>query len=590
MVAPSTWDVLPSDPRRAAALARRCGVPPLIGQLLLNRGVRDAGEARRFFSPQLSALADPFALPDMARAVARIRQAVSRGESILVFGDSDADGITAAVIVSEALKQAGGRVLVRLSNRLTEGYGFPATLITRLKRLGVTLLILVDCGTNQRQEIRELARGGIATIVLDHHVPSASSAAEPAALVNPHCADASGRPQTASFGTPVAHPADGWVPGLGRELCSAGLALKLAQALWPDDPERIEPYLELAALGTLADYSPLVGDNRILVSEGTARLARTSRRGLAHLCAHVRLTKATPEQILQRLVPRLNAAGRMGDAKPVWRLLVERTSSGVERFAGMLGEAHDRSKALSRRILAEAHELANRISFKEQIVMVVGRQGWHPGLMGPVAAQLAGRFGRPAIAIAFGGGVGVGSGRSPSAFNLLEALQACEGMLLRYGGHPQACGLTIQAAHLDGFRESINHHARASLAHRTLVPRLRVDVETSLGEVTPQTAAALPQFRPFGPGNPAPLLLVRRLEAESGRNGAVWLSDGRVRVRAKGRAGGLVSGRCYDVVGLPGATEDGVAWSLRDARLSTVPVTGQAGMCAEAGPLTATAL
>ncbi|MBI3323045.1 MAG: hypothetical protein HYZ95_01115, partial [Candidatus Omnitrophica bacterium] len=338
----------------------------------------------------------------------------------------------------------------------TEGYGFPAALITRLKRLGVTLLILVDCGTNQQQEIRELARGGIATIVLDHHVPSASSA-EPVALVNPYRGD-----------------------GAGKELCSAGLALKLAQALWPDDPERIEPYLELAALGTLADCSPLVGDNRILVSEGTARLAATNRRGLARLCAHVRLTKATPEQILQRLVPRLNAAGRMGDAKSVWRLLVERTSSGVERFAGMLGEHHDRSKALSRRILAEAHELANRMSFTEQVVMVVGRQGWHPGLMGPVAAQLAGRFGRPAIAIAFGGRVGVGSGRSPSAFNLLEALRACEGMLLRYGGHPQACGLTIQATHLDGFRESINSHARASLAHRTLIPRLRVDAETSL--------------------------------------------------------------------------------------------------------------
>ncbi|MBI3323490.1 MAG: hypothetical protein HYZ95_03390, partial [Candidatus Omnitrophica bacterium] len=131
------------------------------------------------------------------------------------------------------------------------------------------------------------------------------------------------------------------------------------------------------------------------------------------------------------------------------------------------------------------------------------------------------------------------------------------------------CGLTIQATHLDGFRESINSHARASLAHRTLIPRLRVDAETSLGEVTPPTVAALPQFRPFGPGNPAPLLLVRRLEAESGRHGAVWLSDGRVRVRAKGRAGGLVSGRRYDVVGMPGASDDGVVWSLRDARLLT---------------------
>lgn len=539
----ATWDVLPSDPRGALALAHRCGVEPLIGQLLLNRGVCDAEGAQRFLSPKLSALGDPMLLPDMPRAVARIRKAISRQEPVLVFGDSDVDGITAAVIVSESLTAAGARVLVRVSNRLTGGYGFPPRLIARLKRLDIGLLVLVDCGTNQQQEIRELAGQGIETIVLDHHVPSAS-AAEPEALVNPHRGS-----------------------GAGRELCSAGLALKLAQALWPGDPERIEPYLELAALGTLADYSPLVGDNRILVAEGTARLATTKRRGLAQLCEDVRLTKATPAQILQRLVPRLNAAGRMGDAKPVWRLLVERTSRGVERLSGMLGEAHDRSKALSRQILAEAHELANRISFKDQIVMVVGRQGWHPGLMGPVAAQLADRFGRPAIAIAFGGSVGVGSGRSPSAFNLLDALRACEGMLLRYGGHPQACGLTIQAAQLEGFRESINHHARTSLALRTLVRRLRVDVETSLGEVTPKTVATLPQFRPFGPGNPAPLLLVRRLEAEADRSGVVWLTDGRVRVRAKGRPGALVSGRCYDVVGMPSAIEDGMAWSLRDVRM-----------------------
>ena len=247
----ATWDVLPSDPRGALALAHRCGVEPLIGQLLLNRGVCDAEGARRFLSPQLSALGDPMVLPDMPRAVARIRKAISRQEPILVFGDSDVDGITAAVIVSESLTAAGARVLVRVSNRLTGGYGFPPRLIARLKRLGIGLLVLVDCGTNQQQEIRELAGQGIETIVLDHHVPSAS-VAKPEALVNPHCADASGRPQ--------------WVPGLGRELCSAGLALKLAQALWPDDPERIEPYLELAALGTLADYSPLVGDNRILVA------------------------------------------------------------------------------------------------------------------------------------------------------------------------------------------------------------------------------------------------------------------------------------------------------------------------------------
>ena len=558
----AVWDVRPADAQRADALATACGVEPLIGQLFLNRGITEPAEAQRFLAPELARLGDPLRLPDMPRAASRIHRAIRARELIVVFGDSDVDGVTASAIVYEVLtslarpgsgpsRRAGGaRVEVRVSNRLADGYGFPHTLVARLARAKVGLVILVDCGTNQPEEIRALARQGIETIVLDHHVPS-EFVAEPLALVNPYRGD-----------------------GAGQGLCSAGLAMKLAQALCPDDGEDLSRFLDLAALGTLADYAPLLGDNRILVSVGLARLLDTSRPGLRRLCEAVRVTQPSPEQILQRLVPRLNASGRLGEAGPVWQLLVEPSATTAERLATRLGDAHATTKSLARQIHAEAFEQVNRLHFKHELVMVLGRRGWHPGLMGPLASQLMERYARPTIAIAFEEHLGVGSGRSPSGFNLFEALRACQGMLVRYGGHPQACGLTIRAERLEQFREDINRHAETALGRRSLVRSLVMDAQVTLADVTPRLAETLARFAPFGPGNPRPLMLIRNVTVDTSDVTPTWLTDGVSRVKLRGRPGGLVPTERYDVVVTLGLAGNEAALSVCDARLSTTRRTG----------------
>ncbi|MBI4323434.1 MAG: DHH family phosphoesterase [Candidatus Omnitrophica bacterium] len=545
MLARSAWTLHPADPARASALADRVEAAPLIGQLLLNRGLREATEAARFLNPSLSNLQDPLALPDMPRAIARLRRAVNARETIVIFGDSDVDGVTASAIVSETLTSLGARVSVALANRLSDGYGFPTRLIARLGRLGASLAVLVDCGTNQREEIRELARQGIETIVLDHHVPMEDLAA-PAALVNPHCGD-----------------------GAGRGLCSAGLAVKLVQALYPDDAERLGRVMDLAALGTLADCAPLVGDNRIIVSEGLPRVLNTVRPGLRRLCEAVGVTQPSPDQLVQRLVPRLNAAGRLGDARPVLRLLVEDREREVERLAHVLTEAHQVTKTLSRQILVEAMEQAGRISCKDELVMVVGRRGWHPGLMGPVASQLMERYGRPAIAIALGDRTGTGSGRAPALFNLVEALGACQRSVLAYGGHAQACGLTIQATGLERLREEVNRHAERAGSRRSLGHTRVIDVEARLAHVTLPVAQVIDRFKPFGSGNPKPTVLISKVQLESDEDGRGWLTDQTARRRLRGRLAGLRSQERYDVVVSSVTLEREVALSLCDARLAT---------------------
>ncbi|HBH96904.1 MAG TPA: single-stranded-DNA-specific exonuclease RecJ [Candidatus Omnitrophica bacterium] len=540
----SVWQVVAADPVSAHRLAQACGLPPLVGQFLLNRGLAHPAGVERFFAPTLDSLDDPRHLPDLPKAVARIRRAMAARTPILVFGDSDADGITASAIVFECLASLGARVAVRISNRLAHGYGFPKTLISEAARAKTGLMVLVDCGTNQAEEIRELAKRGIETIVLDHHLPTADLA-HPAALVNPHAHETA-----------------------GKELCSAGLAFKLAQALWGTADERLVSLSELAAIGTLADCAPLVGDNRILVVLGLRRLLQTHRPGLRLLCQTVGLTSATPEQVLQRLTPCLNAAGRLGDAQRVWRLLVESSLSRAKPLIRAIRKIHAASKALHRKILSEAHEQAGRLHLKDHAVVVIGRQGWHPGFMGPVAAQLADRFERPAIAIAMDDQTAVGSGRSFGMMNLLEALRACEGVLLRYGGHARACGLTLSPMNLERFREQINRYAQAAELHLRAGRMLQIDVQVALQEITPEVASSVERFAPFGVGNGRPLVMLRQVRVEEDAGRAPWVTDGRTTRRIWGKRLALRCDEGYDLVGSPRLINGDAAVSLREARLA----------------------
>ena len=545
----TVWRVAPADPGLARRLAGRLGIHPLTAQLLLNRGLTDHARAAQFLHPGLDALGDPFALPDAETAVRRLREAVARQEPITVFGDSDVDGLTASVILYEALRQLGGRATAVQSNRLADGYGLPGALVRRLCRAGPALLVLVDCGTNQAEEIRRLAAHGVDTIVVDHHVPLGQRA-RPRALVNPHAA----------------------AGAAGREMCSAGLAFKLVQALLEDEgTEALAAYLDLAALGTLADYSTLVGDNRILVSEGLPRIVRSRRVGLQRLCAATGTRSPEPEQVLRRLIPRLNAGGRLGEAATVWKLLLAEQDTRLEAWLAATQAAHTELKGLHRQTLSQAHEQVNRMHFKEHRVLLVHRAGWPQGLMGPVAAQLARQYGRPAIAIAMEDPHGVGSGRSTPLFNLLAAVQACERWLVRFGGHAQACGLTVAPRHLEAFRAQVNEEARSQLQRAGVTAERPVDLELALEQIEPGWVGELQRLKPFGAGNPKPTVVIRRVQIEPRSARIATIADGRRQCLARGEFGEAVRGGRYDVLASPALVTGELELSVGAVRVAAAP-------------------
>ena len=544
----SVWRVHPQDPHRARALAGSLGFHPLTAQLLLNRGVADECQAERFLNPSFGDLADPFELSGMAQAVARFRQAAASHEPVLIFSDSDTDGLTASVILYEALRALGIPVRARASNRIVDGYGLPRALVEQLARASTRLVVLVDCGTNQPEDVRLLAERGIDVVIVDHHAPLERSA-EPQALINPYCSG-----------------------GTGRGMCSAGLAFKTAQALAGKNDERLAGWLDLAAIGTLADCAPLVGENRLIVSLGLERVVRTRRPGLRRLCKAAGLSSAEPDAVIRKLVPKLNASGRLGEVSAVWRLLLEVCGERLEEDLAAVGAAHDTTRQLHRQILAQAQEQVSRLHFRDQYVMVVSRAGWHRGLMGPLASQLAQRYGRPAIALAMDDEQGTGSGRSVGLFNLFEALRGCQDLLVRFGGHAQACGLTVHRKDLERFRELLNQRARVVFQERsTLLNTRTVDLELSLGEIQTVWVSEVARLSPFGQGNPRPTVLLRRVAMRglSARTGTV--SDGAVRVAVRGRVPVVDPEGAYDVVASPALASGELVLTLGEARVSEAP-------------------
>jgi len=546
---PSSWHVLPADAERARRLAREVGIEPLTAQLLLNRGVSTPADARRFLAPTLESLEDPMRLSGMARAAERFGRAIARGEPILIFGDCDVDGLTAASILYELLRGLGAAVVAHQSNRIADGYGMPQRIVDRICRSSTAVVVLVDCGTNQPDAVEALERHGIETVIIDHHVPSARPA-KPYALINPHC-----------------EPAGGY-----QELSSAGLALKVAQALLQEEaPGALEAYLDLAALGTLADCSPLRGENRIIAAEGLPRLINSPRAGIRRLCHATKTSKPEPDHIARRLVPRLNASGRLGAPTAVWHLLIEQDPGRLENWMAAAHEAHATTKRLQRRIMAEAQEQVNRLHFRDELVMVVSRSGWHQGLMGPLASQLAERYGRPAIALAVDQGRGTGSGRSIPLFNLLAAVSTCQEVLLRFGGHAQACGLTLEIRHLDRFRALVNAQARQSLDPEALTAKRTVDLELPLQAVEGRWVDELDRLAPFGNGAPRPSVAIRCVAVEPQSPRVAMLRQGSCRVAARGRFPAPTPGERYDVVARPARVNGELILLVSDVRGSAGP-------------------
>ena len=541
------WALAPPQPLLAAQLATALKIPPLLAQCLLNRGLSEPASITAFLQPRLKQLADPFLLPNMAVAVERLFQARQRNQPLVIFGDYDVDGVTSTALLLEVLRSLGWTAHYYLPHRMDEGYGLSQDAVENcLKQFPVPLMLAVDCGSTTVASIAWLRNRGVDVIVLDHHQVS-SPAPAATALVNPHLTNSSPAPswQSSTSGVP-GNSFDSSSPSPPfTELCSVGLAFKLAHALVKRGRETglagamefdLRPWLDLVALATIADLVPLTGENRILVSAGLERLNSTRRPGLIALkkVAQSPARLGTYEVGFQ-LAPRVNAAGRLETAEEALCLLMAGDLAAALPLAQNL-DAHNRERQKIERAISEEVIALVRAKFNPQtdFVIVEGQLSWHIGVVGIVASRVLQQFYRPAIILGGDGDQFRGSGRSIAGFDLAGALGECGDLLLRQGGHAMAAGLSLTTANLDAFRARLNQLARLALKPDDLQPPLRLDAEVSLNDITLASLAFLDQLRPTGQGNPPVQFFARNLTQPRPlqRMGAekqhvkLWVTDG----------------------------------------------------------------
>lgn len=496
------WNVALEQPVLAGHLAQQLGLSRLLAQCLLNRGLSEPGPILRFLEPRLKNLADPFLLPNMAAAVERLFSARANGEPLVIFGDYDVDGVTATALLSEGLGALGWKASYYLPHRMEEGYGLSQLGVENcLRQHAATLVLAVDCGSTSVEPIAHLKSRSIDVIVLDHH-----QVCDPppgtVALVNPQLAKA-GEP---SF----------------RELCSAGLAFKLLHALVKRGRELSLPgfaefdvraYLDLVALGTIADIVPLVGENRILVTRGLERLNETTRPGLVALRQVARINGTIGGyEVGFQLAPRLNAAGRLENALDALHLLLARDPKEAHALAEKLDAQNRERQGIERNMVAELID-AVRQSFNasKDFVLVHGHDSWHIGVVGIVASRILQEFYRPTIILGGDGEHWRGSGRSIEGFDLAAALRDCGELLVKHGGHAMAAGVTIAPEKLPAFRERLNEIAGRAFRAQKLQPALRLDAVATLGELSVERVRELEKLQQTGVGNPPVHFCVRAL-------------------------------------------------------------------------------
>ncbi len=565
------WSPAIPQPLLTTQLAARLKISPLLAQCLVNRGFSEPSAIEDFLSPRLKNLTDPFLLPAMDAAVTRLFRAREQNELLVIFGDYDVDGVTSTTLLLEVLRRLGWQVEAYLPNRLEEGYGLSRDGVENcLEKFSgnqgnpsaanaVKLLLAVDCGSTAVETIDWLNSRGVDVIVLDHHQVS-EPAPKAVALVNPQL-----NPQ-------LKRDAGGSL----TQLCSAGLAFKLAHALVKRGRENglpgaaeydLRPLLDLVALGTIADLVPLTGENRILVSAGLERLNSTQRAGLVAL----KQVAQSPEKLGTyevgfQLAPRLNAAGRLETAEESLQLMLAENLEQALPLAQNL-DLHNRERQkIEKSIVAEALAMV-RLKFDahKDFVIVEGQLLWHIGVVGIVASRVLQEFYRPTIIIGGENGEMRGSGRSIAGFDLAGALRECDGLLVRHGGHAMAAGLSILPEKIDLFRDRLNELARRLLKPEDLLPALRLDAEVELGEITLDSLVELEKLKPMGQGNPALQFYARHLSharpllrmGKDKQHVKLWVTDGKTTHEAvwwNGGEGSLPVGK-FDLAFAPGVND-----------------------------------
>jgi single-stranded-DNA-specific exonuclease len=500
------WQAYPERLDLAQQLSSRHGLPPLIARLLLNRGLSDPEEVLAFLEPTLERLASPFDLPDLEVAAARLARAVRQREPLAVYGDYDADGLTAACLLTQFFQELGLPCVTYIPDRLTEGYGLNQPALEKVAAQA-RLLVTVDCGVSDAAEVAWARDHGLEVIVTDHHeLPSELPPA--LAVVNPKRGG-------------EAYPFE-MLAGVGVALLLAlGVRARLREEGWfKNHPEpNLRTYLDLVALGTAADVVPVLGENRILVQQGLKVLEETRRPGLLALkeVAGLNGKTATFRDLCFRLAPRLNAAGRLGQALGALHLLLATDLGQARSQAKILNELNRRRQSLEKEVLSQALTLIRTQKLDQRPVMVLGREGWHPGVLGIVAARLAEEFHRPVALVSLKEGLGKGSARSIEGYHLFQGLKACRQHLLKFGGHEAAAGFSVTEENLTALQDAFEEAFLAQLGEVRLRPTLKVDAVVELNDLDQGFYQHLQRLRPFGPGNPEPIFVCESLECLSSR-------------------------------------------------------------------------
>ncbi len=540
------WILREADEGTVSHLSERLKISPLVARILVLRGLKDPEDARRFLSSSLrSDLPAPFLMAGMEKAAERLVRALEKKELICVWGDYDVDGTTGAAVLVSFLKEIGGEAIYYVPHRIDEGYGLNFEGLKRLSSQGVRLVVSVDCGISNHKEV-ELAQGlGLDVVIVDHHQPPQEL--PPAfAIINPHRSDC---------------------PFPDKGLSGAGLAFyliiglraKLREIGWfsgSDSPD-IRRYLDVVTLGTIADMVPLKGVNRILTRRGLIELAGSTRPGMIALkqVARVSPGEVGVGQVAFQLGPRINAAGRMDAGLKVVEMLTTESHEVALRIAQELDEHNRERQAMEAQVLEEAlSQVDGDPRFRDRYSIVLGREGWHPGVLGIVASRIVERFHRPTVVIAFSQAEGKGSARSVRGFHMVEGLRRCADVLEKFGGHEYAGGLSIKQEKFPIFLDRFEEVVRDYLAPEDLIPVLEVDAYLNFPEIGLSLAREIDALQPFGIGNPEPLFMTRAVEIAERRD---FSGVSRFRLRQGGKSLGAVAFKwSYDFPASSGTTVD----------------------------------
>ena len=489
----------PPDPAAVARLQQELHLPEPLCRLLAGRGFADIDGAKLYLRPRLEQLHDPCLMLDLQRAVERLDRAITAGEHILIHGDYDVDGICSTTLMTRTIRMLGGNVTPFIPRRIEDGYDLGPAGVDAALRVGARVVLTCDCGTSAHEAVRALQGAGIDVIVSDHHLPGGGNLPPAFAVLNPK------RPGCMSP---------------DRDLAAVGVAFKLALALVRHrggNENAVYRMLDLVALATIADIAPLRGENRVLARYGLKLLNETQNVGLRALIRATGLAgkPITAGRVGFILAPRLNAVGRLGHAIRGVELLLSDDEHAANATARDLEELNARRQEVDRATLVRAREILAGVDLDDTYGIVLAEEGWHPGVIGIVASRIVEEFGRPTVLVALEGKDGKGSGRSIPAFDLHGGLSKCGDLLVRFGGHRSAAGVTIARERVPEFAARFNAVAREQLTPDDLVPELRTDLEVSLGELTVQLESLLRHIEPCGVGNPSPVLVTRGVTVTS---------------------------------------------------------------------------